>query len=37
MTNIVYADNGNHFRCPKLENIIAVSKYTNIKIQDLLN
>ena len=29
--------NGNHFRCPKLENIIAVSKYTNIKIQDLLN
>ena len=29
--------NGNHFRCPKIENIIAVSKYTNIKIQDLLN
>lgn len=29
--------NGNHFRCPKLENIIAVSKYTNTKIQDLLN
>ncbi len=29
--------NGNHFRYPKLENIIAVSMYTNIKIQDLLN
>ena len=29
--------NGDHFRCPKLENIIAVCKYANIKIKDLLN
>lgn len=29
--------NGDHFRCPKLENIIAVSNYANIKIRDLLN
>lgn len=28
---------GDHFRCPKFENIIAVCKYTNIKIKDLLN
>ncbi len=29
--------NGDHFRRPKLENIIAVCNYTNIKIKDLLN
>lgn len=29
--------NGDHFRCPKLENIIAVCNYANIKIKDLLN
>ena len=29
--------NGDHFRSPKLENVIAVSKYTNRKIKDLLN
>ena len=28
---------GDHFRCPKLENIIAVCNYTNVKIKDLLN
>ena len=28
---------GDHFRCPKLENIIAVCNYANIKIKDLLN
>jgi hypothetical protein len=28
---------GDHFRCPKLENIIAVCNYTNIKIKDILN
>ena len=36
-TIISWNRNGNHFRCPKLENIIAVSKYTSTKIQDLLN
>lgn len=29
--------NGDHFRCPKLENVMAVCKYTNLKIKDLLN
>ena len=29
--------NGDHFRCPKLENIIAVCNYANVKIKDLLN
>jgi len=29
--------NGDHFRCPELENIMAVSRYANIKIKDLLN
>ena len=28
---------GDHFRCPKLENIIAICNYTNAKIKDLLN
>lgn len=28
---------GDHFRCPKLENVIAVSAYVNINIKDLLN
>ena len=28
---------GDHFRCPKFENIIAVCNYANIKIKDLLN
>ncbi len=28
--------NGEHFRCPKLENIVAVCKYTGIEIEDLL-
>lgn len=28
---------GDHFRCPKLENVIAVCNYANIKIKDLLN
>lgn len=28
---------GGHFRCPKLENIIAVCKYTNTEIRKILN
>lgn len=29
--------NGDHFRCPKLENVLAVSTYANMNIKDLLN
>lgn len=28
---------GNHFRCPKLENVLAVAAYANMNIKDLLN
>lgn len=29
--------NGDHFRCPKFENVLAVSTYANMNIKDLLN
>ena len=28
---------GNHFRCPRLGNVIAVCKYANVKINDIFN